>query len=278
MGTVWDRATEFLGDNLATVTPLALAAIFVPASLNDAIAPLGTANPDLQSAVSIATLVMVIISIFGQLAIIALALDPQRTTGTAASAALAKLPMAVLIMIILLLGLMVALIPIIAIMAGAGLDMATLASNDQAAISAAIAQLPASAVWAMLGYILLWMIMLIWACARLTLAYPALIAENLGFGAIRRSWSLTKGLVLKIIGVLLLYVIVSTVAALAAKAAFGGVLGLIAGGAQPGSVASVLTSVAVGAVGTAFAVLQSAFVAKLFVAARDRAQEAHGHS
>lgn len=276
MGTVWDRATEFLGDNIGMVAPIALAAIFVPASINDAIAPLGTANPDLQAWISLASLVLAIVSIFGQLAIMALALDGGRSAGDAVRVALGKLIWAVLITILLLAALTVALLPVAIILVASGLDMNAFATNDQAAMSATMAQLPASAVWTSLVYLLAWALAVLWLSARLTLAFPALVGEDLGLGAIRRSLALTKGLALKIIGVLILYVVVSMVAALAAKAAFGGVLGIIAGGAQPGSVASVLTSIAVGAVGTAFEVLQAAFVAKLLVAARHRTQEAAG--
>lgn len=277
MGTVWDRATEFLGDNIGTVTPIAVAAIFVPASINDAIAPLGTANPELQNWVSLAGLVLAIVAIFGQLAIMALALDSNRTAGAAVQAAFGKMLWAVIITVLLLAGLVVALAPIAFIAVAAGLDTSGFATNDQAAISAAIGALSGSVVLSILVYMLVWAVAAIWVSSRLTLAYPALIGENRGLGAIRRSWALTKGLAWKIVGVLLLYIIVSAVSGLAAKAAFGGVLGLIAGGAEPGSLASVLTSVAVGAVGTAFEVLQAAFVAKLFVAAHHRAQEATGN-
>ncbi len=273
MGTVWDRATEFLGDNIGTVTPIALAAIFVPASINDAIAPLGTDNPALQPWISAAALILAIISIFGQLAIMALAVNAGRTGGDAVRAALGKLPLALVITVLLLAVLMLALIPLVVIVAASGIDMSGFMNNDQAAIAAAMAQLPAGLVWASLGYMLAWAVATIWISARLTLAYPALVGDNIGLGAIGRSWRLTRGLALKIVGVLLLYVIVSSVAALAAKAAFGGVLGLIAGGTSPGSVASVLTSVAVGTVGTAFEVLQAAFVGKLFLAAHHHAQE-----
>lgn len=278
MGTVWDRATEFLGDNIGAVAPIAVAAIFVPASINDAIAPLGTANPDLQIWVSLAGMILAVVSIFGELAIMALALDTNRTPGTAAQVALGKLVWAVLITVLLLAGMMLALVPIAFIAVAAGLDTAGFMTNDQAAISAAIGALPGSIILAILGYMIIWAIVAIWVSARLTLAYPALVGEDMGLGAIGRSWVLSKGLAWKIVGVLLLYIIVSAVAGLAAKAAFGGVLGLIAGGTEPGSVASVLTSVAVGTVGTAFVVLQAAFVAKLFVAAHHRAQEATGHS
>ncbi len=277
MGTVWDRATEFLGDNIGAVAPIAVAAIFVPASINDAIAPLGTANPDLQIWVSLAGMILAVVSIFGELAIMALALDTNRTPGTAAQVALGKLVWAVLITVLLLAGMMLALVPIAFIAVAAGLDTAGFMTNDQAAISAAIGALPGSIILAILGYMIIWAIVAIWVSARLTLAYPALVGEDMGLGAIGRSWVLSKGLAWKIVGVLLLYIIVSAVAGLAAKAAFGGVLGLIAGGTEPGSVASVLTSVAVGTVGTAFVVLQAAFVAKLFVAAHHRAQEATGN-
>jgi hypothetical protein len=69
--------------------------------------------------------------------------------------------------------------------------------------------------------------------------------------------------------VLILYFIVSQVSELATKFVFGGVLGLIAGGNEPGTFAMVLTSILVAAVSTAFDVLATAFIAKLYLAIRD---------
>ncbi|WP_374145540.1 hypothetical protein [Sphingomonas sp. 28-63-12] len=276
MGTVWDRATEFLGDNIAAVTPIALAAIFLPASINDAIAPLATSNPGMQTGINVAGLLLAVVSVFGQLAIIAMAVDHGRTAAEAARSALAQLLMAIIITILVVALVMIGLLPLVGLLVAAGIDVKVFASNDQAAIAQTLSAMPTGFGWAIAAYSLLWVIGSIWASARFSLGFPALVDERRGFGALARSWQLTRGLALKIVGVLLLYVIVSGVAALAAKAAFGGVLGLVAGGTAPGSFAAVVTSIAVGAVGTAFAVLQAAFIAKLFVAARDRAQEVTG--
>ncbi|MBX9730084.1 MAG: glycerophosphoryl diester phosphodiesterase membrane domain-containing protein [Sphingomonas sp.] len=278
MGTVWDRATEFLGDNIAAVTPIALAALFLPASINDAIAPLGANNPGMQLGINVAGLVLAIVSIFGELAIIAMAVDAARTAGDGARSAAEQVLMALLTSLAVLALVLLGLLPLIGLVAAAGTDMKVFATNDQAAIAQALSGMPSGIGWAIAVYSLLWVVGIVWISARFVLALPALVDERRGFGALARSWQLTRGLALKIVGVLVLYIIVSSVAALAAKTVFGGVLGLVAGGNAAGSFAAIVTSIAVGAVGTAFSVLQAAFVGKLFLAARDRTQEATGHS
>jgi hypothetical protein len=96
-----------------------------------------------------------------------------------------------------------------------------------------------------------------------------MVMERRGVGLFARSFRLTRGITWKVIGVLILYFIVSQVSGLATKLVFGAVFGLIAGGNGPGSVSMVLTSVLVAAVSTAFAVLAAAFTAKLYLAIRD---------
>ncbi len=273
MGSVWDRATEFLGDNIAVVTPVALVLLFVPASITDNIAPLGKTGSPMEGTVDLINLALAIVSILGQLSIIALVLETAESAGDAVRMASGRLFHALLFTILLLLIIMLSLLPVGIAIALSGADMSVLLSNNQAAIGAMIAQLPAGVRWFIFGYVLVWMAGAIWLSARLMLGLPAIVAEQRGLSAFARSFVLTKGLAWRLVGVLLLYVIVSTVAALAAKTAFGGVIRLLVGDDGPMSLASVLTSVAVGAVGTAFAVLQSAFVAKLFVAARYRLQE-----
>lgn len=276
MGTVWDRATEFLGDNIAVITPVAVGLLFVPASINDAVTPLADDNPDLKIVIGVIGLITAIISILGQLAITALALDLARSAGAAVAAGARQLLYAILITVLLLGAIVAGLLPVAGIIASTGVDMALIVTNDQAAIRQAFANISPLFGWVIIGYFLLWLIGSIWAAARLTLVVPALMEERKGVGSMVRSWRLTRGLALKIVGVLVLYAVVSGVAALAAKTAFGGVFGLIAGGAAPGSAAAVLTSVAVGAVTTSFAVLQAVFVAKLYVAACSRSREADG--
>ncbi|MDB5707150.1 MAG: hypothetical protein JWN66_4266, partial [Sphingomonas bacterium] len=110
---------------------------------------------------------------------------------------------------------------------------------------------------------------LLWLGARLSLLSPVILREGRWVGALGRSFKLTRPIVLKIIGVMILYGIVWGVSVLAAKTVFGFVFGLIAGGDGPVTVGSVLTSICVAFVLTMFSVLAAAFVGKLYLAVRD---------
>lgn len=268
MGTVWDRTTECLSDNLATILPIALAAIFVPACVSGSLAELNRgAAPGVAAGLGFASLLLAIVTFWGQLAITALALDPSLGRG-AVSAATRRLPAGLLVMILLLLAALLLAIPAGVILAVNGVDFTTAAPGAMPAVP------PAAALWMVL-YVLVLLPVMLWLAARLAVVLPALVGERLAVGAIPRSWRLTGGSALKIVGVLILYAVVATVASLAATTAFGAVITLIAGRGEDGlSLATVLTAIVGGAVSTAFTVLGAAFTAKLFLALRDRQEAA----
>lgn len=264
MGTVWDRTAEFLSDNLGTILPIALAAIFVPAAVSGSLGGLRVgATPALAMSLGLASLLLALVTFWGQLAITALALDPPIGKG-AVRVATRRLPAGLLVMIVLLLAALLLAIPVGVILAVNGVDFS-------AATPGAMPEMPpAAALWVVL-YALILLPLALWLAARLAVVLPALVGEQLALGAIPRSWRLTRGTALKIVGVLLLYAIVATVANLAATTAFGAIMVLIAGRGEDGlSLATVLTGIASGAVSTAFTVLGAAFTAKLYLALRAR--------
>ncbi len=114
------------------------------------------------------------------------------------------------------------------------------------------------------GYELLLVVIGLWLAARLTVIVPVIVAEGRLLGAIGRSWQLTRGTTLKIVGVLILYVVVAIVASLATTLVFGSVFKLVAGRGDGVSLASVLTTIVVGVVQTGFVVVAAVFVAQLY--------------
>jgi len=262
MGTVWDRTAEFLSDNLGTVLPVALATIFVPAAISGSLSELQQgAAPGLAMGLGLASLLLAIVTFWGQLAITALALDPAIGRG-AAGIATRRLPAALLVTIALFVALFLLAIPAGIIMALGGADLSGTATGAMPAVP------PAAALW-LVFYFLVLLPVLLWLFARLVLLLPVIVGERAMFGAIPRSWSLTRGAALKIVGVLILYGIVASVAYLAATTAFGAIITLVAGRGEDGlSLATVLTVIVGGAVSTAFTVLGTAFTAKLFLALR----------
>lgn len=284
MDTVWDRATEFCHDRLATIMPIAVLLIFLPLSVQGNLAPLvpGT-TPGGALLIRLLGLAMALVSLVGQLAIVALAIAPQQNAGAATAQARRRLLPAIAAVLVLMLGLALLAAPALLMAAAAGIDPTTMAAfSDNPTGSAATPPvspgqgLPQGLAWSLAGYVLVSGLVALWLAARFALLYPVVVAERRGIGALMRSFALTRGLAIAIIGVLLLYATVSTIAALAAKTLFGSVLGIVAGGSGPMSIGGVITAVIVGAVTTAFTVLGAAFTAKLYLAAADRADPAVG--
>lgn len=260
MGSVWDRTAEFLSDNLGAILPIALIAMFVPAVVSGNLGELQQgANPGLAMGLAAGSLVLALVTFWGQLAITALALDPARGR-SAAGVATRRFPPALLVMIVAVIAGLVAVMPLAIILVAGGADLAALQSQP-------MPQVPPAAMGAVLLYLLLLLPIALWIVARLAVMLPVIVGEGRALGAFSRSWRLTRGVALRIVGVIILYAMVSIVANLAATTAFGTVISLVAGRGDGGlSLASVLTTIVGGAVSTAFTVLGTAFTAKLFVA------------
>lgn len=260
MGNIWDRTAEFLSDNLGTLLPIALLAIFVPTTISANLSGLQqNAAPGTAMLLGLGVFVLAMISFWGQLAVTALAIDPAQGR-EASRVATRRFPAALLLMIVLVIVVVALMIPVGVMLAVAGVDLASLQGSAMPNIP------PSVAVWVFL-YVMVMLVLALWAMARFAVVIPSVVGDRLAIGAFARSWRLTRGVVLKIIGVVILYAIVSIVANLAATTAFGAVMYLVAGRGEDGiSLASVLTTIVGGAVSTGFTVLGTAFVAKLYIA------------
>lgn len=268
MGNVWDRTAAFISDNLGAVLPIALAAIFVPSVISGNLTDLQHgATPGLTMALSFGSLLLALVTFWGQLAITALALDPAAGRG-AAGTATSRFPAAILVMLVVILAGLAAAIPVGIILVAGGVDLSAMQSNAMPEIAPATAGVVAI-------YLLLLLPVALWLAARLAVMLPVIVGEGRAIGTFSRSWRLTRGVALRIVGVIILYAVVSTVANLAATTAFGAIMYLVAGSPEGGlSLATVLTTVVGGAVSTAFTVLGTVFAAKLFVALLLRSETA----
>ena len=252
MESVWRATSEFLSDNVAIVLPIAIAAIFVPATISQTLQPLeAQADASLQLVFALLTVAFTLLSVWAQAAIIALAIDPALGR-KAGQAGLRRLPAIIGVGLVLLIALVVLALPIAIILAigGGGWSLAAETAQMPSATSLALAVL--------YGLILL--------------VAPVVVGERRGLGAIRRAWRLTRGRTATIVGLVILYAVIVIVAQLAMKTVLGSVLLLFLGDDGGISVASVLTAIGVGLVIMIFTVLQAAFLAKLYIALIDPAE------
>lgn len=260
MSTVWDRTTAFAGAALGAIVPIALALLFVPVSIQLAITPLVAKQaPAVQVVVMF---VFWIVELLGTLSLIALVLGGMARPAEAVRAALGRLGPAVAIFILLGILVGIASIPFALVMHKAGMNMTLLKAGDVAGMGT----LGAGSAWFLLVYALVVVVVGIWITARLLVIEPVILAERRGIGAIAHAFRLTRGLALKIVGVLILYSIVATIAVWAAQAVFGSVFALIASNDGDIGIATVLTAIVVAAVSTAFKVIAALFIARLYQA------------
>lgn len=266
MSTIWERTTEFLGDRRGALAPLVLLGLFVPLILIGNLMPLvGASGHSGDLTLGGLVFVLSLITTWSGLVISALALDPVIARGTAMQIANRRLLPVIGIGLVTLMAVVIVAAPIGIAFAASGVDMAALSAGRMQPNPGNGGAL----VFAML-YGLVLAAVLFWAYARcVVLVTPILLAERRGLGVYRRNFGLTRHIAWKVIGVLLLYGVVSWVASAAAKTVFGTVFALLFGTDGTITLASVLTQIVVAAVSTLFSLLAVVFVAKLYLAARE---------
>lgn len=266
MGAVWERAAEFITDNLNAILPIALFAFFLPFSIRGNFARVSENGPfELALVLDLISVVFGILALWGSLTVIAMSLE-RGEGGNAGAIAGKRLPAALLVWIGLLAAMIALVLPVPLLLSANGYD-------PQAVVQKQVTVAPAVA-WAINLYLLGLAALLVWLGARLILVSPVIVQEKKVFGALARSFQLTRGVTLRIVGVILLYVAVALVAIWATQTVFGSIFQLIAGPMTGLSLSSVLTSVMVAAVQTAFMLIVPAFTSKLYqalTAQRERA-------
>ncbi len=270
MSTVWDRTTEFVGENIAALTPIVLLGMFAPVALIGNLMPLMGPSGVVGNAVVGGLIVLLsLLSNWGAIAVTALALDPAAGRGVAIRNANRRFLAVIGINLIVLVILFLLFAP-----AFIGLSLSGIPMNQAGAAQPSLDQINGPAVLFSSLYTLVLLPVLLWLIARLSVINAAVVAERRGFGVFARAFALTRGLALRIMGVILLYLIVSQVAGLATRMVAGTVFGLLSSSDGPVSLAAIMTSVVVAVVSTIFSVLAVAFLAKLYLATRD-ARAAH---
>jgi hypothetical protein len=214
IGDVWDSTTAALAGRAGLLLPIALIAFLLPAVVQAAMTayfPKSTAVTAVGALVSILALVA---TLWGQLATVAVASDPQTTRPQASAAAIARLPSALLVTLVLVAVAIVAVLPIFAALWSTGFDFR--AASGQAG-SAGGPRMPVGAALFTFFYGLILFVGGLWLTARLALLNPVILNERRGIGAIGRSMQLTRGLTWRLIGVILLFLIALLVAGFAAQ-------------------------------------------------------------
>lgn len=262
MGAVWDRTTKFLRANSGAVMTIAGLAIFLPTVVSQ-IAQLALAGDDptqMSAAGGIIGLITTIVTIFGQVALVALAIDATLGTGGAFSVAGRRLLPVIGVSILVALIFFLLFLPFVFILFGSGVDFAALQAGD----TSAMPELGGGTALFLALYTLVLIPIMFWLAARLSVVMPVVVWERLGIGAIGRTFRLTKGYALKIVGIFILFLIVFIVASMAVVGVFGAIFALVAGGVQGLTVGAVLLAIISALLTVVFTVIYTVFLTKLY--------------
>lgn len=261
ISNVWDRTTAVLGGRFGMLAGIAALTIVVPGAIRDGWN--AYTMPAGGGALGIVLMILWVLAlIYGMLALTAVASDPATMQADAFGVANTRLAPALGVIGLMALVAVVVLLPFGIMLVSSGFSL-----------QAAQAGLPQDNVsMGALGgaylYLFVVCIAALFVGARLSLVYPLIVNERLGLGVFARSWRLTKGMTLKIVGVYLLYAIVAMVAVLAASFIVGAVAGLILG--EGGAMMAVWLASLAGSIVTAgLSIVQIVFFAQLYLALRE---------
>ncbi|WP_242182381.1 hypothetical protein [Sphingomonas sp. CARO-RG-8B-R24-01] len=265
MSTVWDRTSAFVADHLAALAPIVLFGMFVPLALiGNLVAVMGAVGLTGGWVVGVVIVLLSLASNWGAIAVTALALDPAAGRSGAIHTTNHRFLPVVGVNVLALIALFVLFLPGMVGFSLSGIPM-TQMTGEQPSLDAINGPMVLFATL----YTLVLLPVLLWLVARLSVLNATMVAERRGPGVFGRSFALTRGSALKIMGVLLLYLLVSQIAGLAARMVAGAVFGLLLGGVGPLSASAILTALVVAMVSTLFSVLAVVFLAKLYLALRD---------
>ena len=262
IGTVWDRAMAVIAGRLGILLTLAFFLLIVPPIAQAALDAAGGSSFALRSTKMAVSLLVFVAATVAVISMTAVASDPEVDRGSALASGRARLLPFLGVSVVVGLGFLLAIVPGLLLIGLSGFDV------EQARTAGS----QEGANFALIGLGLLYFLLLtpamMWATARLVPLSAVIVNERRGIGAIARSFALTRGMTLKLIGVLILYALVFLVVLMASTSVTGLIARLIAG--SDGTVLVALVVASVTAVVTAiFSVLQAVFSAQLYLAARE---------
>ncbi len=248
--TAWNETSVIVRREAGLLLPIAFLLLALPSILFQLVVGFEPERIPEPGAWMLLLPVLGLVSLLGTLAICVLVLRPGVSVGEALSAGLRRLLPTFLAT--LLFGVIATLVAIpFVLVFGAG----TLAVGGDPTNSPGLA---------LLGFLLL-MGVFIFVWTRIMLLTPVASAEPIGpIALLRRSWNLTRGHVLKLLGFVVLIVIAFLVISLAVTSIGGLLIALIAGRPTPGSLSMALVMLLGAVVNTLFMVYFTAMIARIY--------------
>lgn len=261
IGEIWDRTMKVIGGRLTILLTLAFLLMIVPPVVQAVLEAVNGTSFGLRSAKMAVSLIVFLAASVAMIAMTAVASDPAVDREAALAAGRARLGPFIGVSLVVGLAFALAALPGALLLGMARFDLA----------QARLAGSQEGVNLVLLGFGLLYFLALLpvmlWVAARLVPLGAVIVNERRGLGAIRRAFALTRGMGMKLMGVLILYTVVFLVVLTAATSVVGIVARLIVGG-DGTMVVEVVVALVTALVTAASSVLQAVFAAQFYLAAR----------
>lgn len=254
----WNETAEFVKRESGLLFPLAFMLIALPLALMEVFTPVPAAPGEMPPAGLWLLLfpIAMVASLIGNVAISHLALRPGVSVGEAIGRGARSFPSLLGAFLLLMIAAAIAFFVVTMIMVM--IVPGAIADAQSGAVTGAIATATLLTLLAMLPLMLFF-----WA--RLMLMTPVAAAEQAGpIALIARSWALTRGHALKLVGFMLLVLILVMVVSLAVQAVAGLLFALVAGPPEPGSTSRLLVTLVMAGVNTVITACLTSFIARIY--------------
>ena len=248
----WDETKAEMGEDGRLFARIALALIGFTTMISTLIAPggirTGRGEPLWVESLS---LMFMIAALIGQLALVRLALKPPLTVGQAINHGARRMPVYFVSVVIMVCILLLAAVPIVLILSALGIPLQSSMTEVTPGVWLAAALLIAAAL-AM--------------AARMLMTTPVACAEHVGpIKIIRRSWELTRGHWLHLLGFLLAILLVALVLLTVIGMVIGTIVTVAFGPIERLSVSALLVGIVQGLFNAAFSAFFAVMLTRIYV-------------
>lgn len=260
----WDETKALLARDGRLFASVALALIVLPSVVLGVIDPRVEQGDAAPGWFNLLIFIIFLISLAGQLALIRLALGPSVTVGGAIGHGFRRLPLYLVSLIILFFGVVLLTIPFAFAAVAMGLNVE--ANTPAAALTGPV-----------LWLILLYLIAILVLMTRFTIAMPVASVEAVGpLAMLTRSWQLTSGHWLKLLGFLVVLSIAGLIVILSVAAVVGSLTALLFDSRGPMTLAALIEALISAIVTGMFSVLFTLMLTRIYVqlSGRDTLEQA----
>lgn len=248
----WTETKADLAKDGRLFARIALALIGFPTMISTLIAPGGMSSESSQPAwVEIVTLGFMLAALVGQLALVRLALNPPMTVGQAITHGAKRMPVYLVSVLILVCILLLVAVPIVLVLTALGVPLDTGMTEVTPGIWIAAMML---------------VVAMVFMGVRMIMTTPIACAEHVGpLTIVKRSWHLTRGHWLQLLGFLVGIVLAAAVVLTVVGIIAGTIVTVAFGAIDPMSLSALVIGLVQGTFNAGFSAVFAVMLARIYV-------------